>query len=425
MPSVLFPISRSGSSGFRLFESQMVGPLKLRLRAIRYDQPGLSESGDGEGVTDFSDPFVVKPVLVPTSAADGTPASVSVTTEGRSIDRSGGKPAPSVEPTVFPTPSMADCANIWRAKGVPEKVIPTVLASWAENSVKQYDSVLRAWAEYVSSDTVESSGDITFTLLAYLQAMFDAGKNVNTINVHKSAICTILSELFEIQWNSALLARFQKGLFRLRPTKSKYSAFWDVAMVLDALESWGPNDALTCDKMVRKLAVILALCSPRRVSELAALSLEHCSQSSERWIFYLEFRNKNRKSGPAHKADFAAFPQRQGICPVICILDFLKKVKNLRKDDRLLVSPKTGKGVTATTVARWIKETLTWCGVENSFGAHSTRGAATSTAFAVGVPVGKIMEAAHWSKRSQTFQKHYHRDTAGHSFQEAVLGSKL
>ena len=45
----------------------------------------------------------------------------------------------------------------------------------------------------------------------------------------------------------------------------------------------------------------------------------------------------------------------------------------------------------------------------NIFSAHSTRGAASSKAAAVGVPIDSILATANWS-RSSTFSKYYHRD---------------
>ena len=75
------------------------------------------------------------------------------------------------------------------------------------------------------------------------------------------------------------------------------------------------------------------------------------------------------------------------------------------------------------SVMRWVKNYLSLAGVDSSvFSAHSTRGAASSKAAWIGVPVDAILEAADWSRPS-TFSRFYRRDIGRPDVAEAVFNS--
>ena len=70
---------------------------------------------------------------------------------------------------------------------------------------------------------------------------------------------------------------------------------------------------------------------------------------------------------------------------------------------------KPHKPFSTDTLARWIKSVLASAGINTSvFKAHSVRGAATSHAYAKGVPVAEILCAADWTNEP-TFRKYYLR----------------
>ena len=63
--------------------------------------------------------------------------------------------------------------------------------------------------------------------------------------------------------------------------------------------------------------------------------------------------------------------------------------------------------VSLSTIARWLKETMTAAGIDTTvFKAHSVRGASSSTAANKGVTTDEILEAADWSTES-SFQRFY------------------
>jgi hypothetical protein len=77
--------------------------------------------------------------------------------------------------------------------------------------------------------------------------------------------------------------------------------------------------------------------------------------------------------------------------------------------------------VTSSTVGRWIKSCLQAAGIDvESFSAHSTRGAASSKAILMGVPIDSVLRAANWAAES-TFRRFYNRELSAVSVSEAVL----
>ena len=79
--------------------------------------------------------------------------------------------------------------------------------------------------------------------------------------------------------------------------------------------------------------------------------------------------------------------------------------------------------VKPATVGHWLKRIMTLSGIDTGiFSPHSTRGAATSKAWAAGVSVPDILRAADWSSVS-TFKRFYHQPVHSSEFGWVVLGS--
>lgn len=101
---------------------------------------------------------------------------------------------------------------------------------------------------------------------------------------------------------------------------------------------------------------------------------------------------------------------------------YLEKTKETRKTNKLLVSYKTFKEVSTSTVARWLKEILKKPGIdEKVFSAHSYRSASTSAAFAGGVQLKDILETANLSN-AKTFYTFYKRELSN-NFSDTILSS--
>ena len=79
-----------------------------------------------------------------------------------------------------------------------------------------------------------------------------------------------------------------------------------------------------------------------------------------------------------------------------------------KKDDQLLFSYTSPyKGVTTSSIARWLRTVMELAGIEvSTYKAHSVRSAASSKAKAKGLSAAQIMKAARWSN-ANTFYRFY------------------
>ena len=64
-----------------------------------------------------------------------------------------------------------------------------------------------------------------------------------------------------------------KGVFNKRPPKPRYSGTWEVSLVTGLFEKWPVNSNLELKRLSRKCAMLLALTSAKRQSDLHALDL--------------------------------------------------------------------------------------------------------------------------------------------------------
>ncbi|KAK6028679.1 reverse transcriptase [Ostertagia ostertagi] len=169
----------------------------------------------------------------------------------------------------------------------------------------------------------------------------------------------------------------------------------------------------------------LALVAPKRVSELAALSLDSVQLGENSWVFSLDFVNKNRGFGKAHTAVVHAYNEDVLLCPLVTIKDYINRTILYRHQARTLFLSTNSphRSVSSTTIARWLREVLKNSGIDDRFKAHSTRAASTTSSKRQGLSSKAIMEAANWAPNGTTFEKFYYKGPSQQTFQNSVLSS--
>ncbi len=204
-----------------------------------------------------------------------------------------------------------------------------------------------------------------------------------------------------------------KGIFRARPSLPRYSMMWDPAVVLQLFLSWGPNESLSLKQLSQKLVGLLALCQPKRVSELAAFDLRYLEKLPSKYVFHLAHMTKTRSVGSLpDMAVYTRFPSDPIWCPVQLLEHYLHRTSVTRgAHTALLLSYRAPfRPITAQTVSRWLVTCHSSAGIDTSiFKAHSARAASSSKAVATGYPISKVLAAGNWSNKSNTFVRFYHR----------------
>ena len=70
-----------------------------------------------------------------------------------------------------------------------------------------------------------------------------------------------------------MVCQLLKGISNLRPPQPRYSFSWDVSVVVEYIRGLGSNTSSSFKMLTQKLAMLFALTSAERSSELAAHDL--------------------------------------------------------------------------------------------------------------------------------------------------------
>lgn len=210
-----------------------------------------------------------------------------------------------------------------------------------------------------------------------------------------------------------LVKSLLSGCYNLNPPKPKYNNTWDPSVVINFMSKLGDNMFISLPSLTKKTAVLLALASLLRVSELAAIDFQSVVFSEDDVKFTLLKPRKAQHGGPLQSVSIPSLSDAD-CCPVQALKTYVNRTIPLREPNikQLFVSTiAPHAGVTGNTMSKWIRSALQISGVDTSmFKAHSTRGAAASKAAASGISVDVILKAGHWRSES-TFSKFYKRAT--------------
>ncbi|XP_031327254.1 uncharacterized protein LOC116158588 [Photinus pyralis] len=260
--------------------------------------------------------------------------------------------------------------------------------------------------------------------MEFLQYLYDTGnQSYGTFNSHRSALSLILSTDLA---GHPVVSRFLKGISKLRPQKPRYDVVWDPHIVLSFLEK---RSTPTLQALSEKLVTLLALSTAHRMQTFSLIRLPNIIES--RTGFQILIEDKIKTSGPGRKQPCLQLPyftETPNLCVATTLKEYLAATKQLRTSntDFLFITYKKPHRIASKqTLSRWVKDTLEQAGVNTKiFKAHSTRHAATSKAFQLGVPVETIRQTAGWTAKSKTFCNFYKRPfSEANLFANTVLSS--
>ncbi|XP_069600610.1 uncharacterized protein [Ranitomeya imitator] len=337
--------------------------------------------------------------------------------------------------------------QLLKSRGFSEQLINTLMLSRKRSTTLLYS---RVWKKFLDFHTRPFSRQIPIVpILEFLQKGRELGLSVNTLKVQVSALGALYGDnIAANKW----VSRFIKSCERSNPVHIPRLPPWDLNLVLEALTDspFEPLDAIPLKVLTYKVALLVALTSARRVSDIQALSVDP--------PFLMVFQDRIvLKPDPSYLPKVASIYHRSQeiILPSFfntpvtpeqhklhtldvrrAILTYIERSQTWRQSRALLVSfqgRKKGHGVTKATISRWIREAI--CLAYTSKGeippvgikAHSTRAMASSWAEHADVPIHLICKAATWFTPS-TFYNHYRLDLSASSdltFGRAVLSTVI
>jgi len=263
-------------------------------------------------------------------------------------------------------------------------------------------------------------------VLDFLVVLFDAGLGYSAINTARCSLSTFITLGHYTAGAHPLVVRFMKGVYNQRPSIPRYTAVWDVSVMIKFLKALAPAKFLSLQDLTLKLTMLLALVSAQRGQSLHLLDLDSCKESKNSFVFTLTAPIKNSRPGFGPPTIiFKKFAPDKRICVHYYLQEYIRRTKLIRKTSKLLISfQKPHNAVSRDTISRWVRTLLTRAGIDSHFAPHSTRAAAVSAASRANVPVQEILKAAGWAS-CRTFAEYYKKEIKPQArFQEAVLSSQ-
>ncbi|RVE41599.1 hypothetical protein evm_013747 [Chilo suppressalis] len=323
--------------------------------------------------------------------------------------------------------SDIDCSQIIREsflkRGIPNSSMEIILASLSKKTSRQYEHSLSQWIIFCKNDNVDPLSSTVPTVISFLTQKFNEGLSYSSLNSMRSAISLILGSQLG---SDERITRFFRGIYKLRPKTPRYEDIWDPDIVLNYLSDLFPNDSLSLSILSKKFVTLLALVTAHRVQTISLICITDISINDD----YINIRIPAtiKTTAPSRlqpKLVLPFFRENANICPATILLDYLNKTENIRQGCKqlILTIKKPHHAASATTISRWIKETLSDSGIDvNKYATHSTRHASTSKASEGGVNIEVIRKVAGWTANSSTFARFYKRPIIGRPnvFAEAV-----
>ena len=304
------------------------------------------------------------------------------------------------------------------------------ISGLATSTREQYSSHIQMFEKFCAGQGITNylATNIS-TAIEFLTVLFKDGKSYSTINSARSALShhlTLLDCSPGTDFGThPLTSKFMRGVFKLRPTVSKYKCTWDVKLVLDLLRTWN-NNKISMKNISLKCVMLLALSSGLRMQTLANLNLDNMLVFAKKMVFTFSTVLKASKPGNNKAVEFFKFEDDLSICPLTCIKSYLSRTESIRNTRLLFCSYiKPYKAVSSQSLSRWICQVLREAEVPFEFKAHSTRSASASKA-AKHLDIHSVLQTVGWRSEA-TFAKHYNKvitEEEG-SYSKVVLDKQL
>ena len=364
--------------------------------------------------------------MVSHSPEDATPRTAVVALpEGHSniALQTRGSTSPVTEIT---TDGLQFIRQSIESTGISPEATEILMCSWRKSTRQQYKGYLELWTRFCLKNGFQPCAPQINEVIDYLLSLFKSGLGYSGINTARSALSSVLSLHDGVSLGShPLVIRFMKGVFEQRPSLPRYTATWDVNIVLSYFKALPLAEHLSLKELTLKLASLLVILSGQRLQTIHLLHIDHMILQENKVIFQVKGLVKQSKPGRHIKdLEFEVYTPDERLCVVLCLKEYLKRTSVIRGQQKqlLLSFVKPHSAVSKDTLSRWIKTIMEKAGVDmNIFKTHSTRSASTSAASLLGVNIQTIMNTAGWTN-ARTFATFYHKPIEGlANFSQALL----
>lgn len=292
-------------------------------------------------------------------------------------------------------------------------MLPYFKHTWRDSTKKAYVTHLKRWSLWAYERNISVLDPSIGSVLDYLRMYFETGVGYGAVNAARCALSLVLPNYEGVTVGKHFLVKwFCRSCYTQRPPQPRYSDIWSVDTALIWLENLGSNTNLSLKLLSLKLTLLILLVSSQRGQTILNLQIDRMLCKKESITFKMKVLLKHNQVGqPLDAVTLFAYPQNKKLCVVRTITRYMERTKNLRRgNSQLLLSYiAPHKPISRATLARWTITALDLAGIDTDrYKAHSTRGAAASTARAMGANLNAIMRNASW-KDARSFALYYNK----------------
>lgn len=293
--------------------------------------------------------------------------------------------------------------------------------SWRASTRKTYDLAWKKWVTWATNQKIDFKKPSGSDVAKYLSDLHLVHKlSYRTILVYKSVVSTLCNTEVSGQLSSHVLVKqVLKSIALQKPASSVKPPIWNTETLVNHLTSCKVNLESTFQSS-RHTAILLLLCSGRRIHDLTLLGIDdnHFTSSDKYVVFWPKFGSKtdctnHRQSGwkLLHNSDC------KNLDPVFWVnhtVSLLKNKRDLANINNLFVTLRGEiKAASRTIIAGWIKTVLKEAGITGTPG--SIRSAVASKNWIDNFPIEDILARGNW-RSENTFSRYYRREVMPVSF---------
>ena len=251
--------TRSGCHGNGCSAASMGQGNCLCFSSILSDRQMPQEGQGGEGICGAGSTNMKITAMIPgsTRAADRLPHDSF--RGSRAVDGPLRQPTPTSGGRPVAVSRLETIRLRQLATGFSEETSQLLAAGWSSGTNTAYQSAWNRWTSWCAERQVDPLSCPIQPFLEFLTGLFKEGLQYRSINTIRSAVSMTHDH---IEGNPIrrhpLVSRLLKGVYKSRPPQPRYSATWDVNVVIRYLQSMGENEVLSLKQRSQKLALLMA-----------------------------------------------------------------------------------------------------------------------------------------------------------------------
>ena len=327
--------TRSRSYSNRRIYTFMVVPKRVGLPSVLSDKPVSGQSKEGQGDTGVNSPSMASTAMVPNNSGDGSdyPNSSTSVKQSTTVPKRGTTSTDTIR-----QPEISGVENIrdrLRSIGFSEDSSELFLEARRSGTRTAFQGPWKKWCSWCVEGQIDTLQASVGNIANFLTSCLNRGLEYATLNTYRSTISAYhpMVDCHNVGQHP-FIVRLMKGAFNKKPPKPRYTETWDVNLVLEKIVSLGPNDGLDQKMLTLKLAMLMALTTVFRTSELHKVNPALISDKGDHVICHIaDLTKTKRQNKPYLSLKLFSFLENELLDVVSCLRTYLAVTQPLRLTD--------------------------------------------------------------------------------------------